>query len=341
MGEISRSLYERTKEHWNDAVKDAPDSHMRKHWEEAHKEEKERLVFNQYVVAKYKSCLERQIGEAVRIQLRGNVLNSAGVYNRSKLTRLVVDSEWDKKVFASNWLEIEESTKNTNIESGDNEDIEVTSARGIKRSAEQTCQKKKKRRFMNQPELVWGIKKKDPVDAKKSEFLYNTRLEETSASKYRQPKLNLPAYYEVAVKDMVKMMVDEAVEVGIKHAEETIEKEDEEKALNIIIADEEWENKALEEVNNSLMEVLINILEELDIISKEEEKEASLDLERNHPHQHYQPSRSVLFEPPGRAQPVRPGGSLEDLLGIHPHNHTKTENQIKTKFQNTNKNRRS
>ena len=34
VGESSRSLYERTKEHWNDAVKDAPDNHMRKHWVE-------------------------------------------------------------------------------------------------------------------------------------------------------------------------------------------------------------------------------------------------------------------------------------------------------------------
>ena len=35
--------------------------------------------------------------------MRGNVLNSAGVYNRCKLTRLVVDTEWDKKVWNDSW----------------------------------------------------------------------------------------------------------------------------------------------------------------------------------------------------------------------------------------------
>ena len=56
-----------------------------------------------YVVGPYKSCLDRQIWEAVRIQMRQNTLNSVGVYNRCKLTRLVVDTEWDKKVFNDNW----------------------------------------------------------------------------------------------------------------------------------------------------------------------------------------------------------------------------------------------
>ena len=34
--------------------------------------------------------------------MRQNTLNSVGVYNRCKLTRLVVDTEWDKKVFNDN-----------------------------------------------------------------------------------------------------------------------------------------------------------------------------------------------------------------------------------------------
>ena len=99
-GESSRSLHERSKEHHADYRKNQEDSHMSKHWSEAHMPG-ERPSFNHYVVSKHKSCLDRQIGEAVRIQLRGSVLNSVGVYNRSKLTRLVVDSDWDKKVFNS------------------------------------------------------------------------------------------------------------------------------------------------------------------------------------------------------------------------------------------------
>ena len=47
--------------------------------------------------------MERQVAKAVRIQLRGQVLNSVGVYNRSKLTRLVINKEWDNKVYEENW----------------------------------------------------------------------------------------------------------------------------------------------------------------------------------------------------------------------------------------------
>ena len=105
VGESSRSLQERSLEHHNDYLKKQEDSHMLKHWGESHKEEVERPQFNQFVVKQYKSCLERQIGEAVRIQHRGIVLNSAGVFNRSKLTKLVVDTDWDRKVFAENWIQ--------------------------------------------------------------------------------------------------------------------------------------------------------------------------------------------------------------------------------------------
>ena len=62
-------------------------------------------LFNFRVVKNFKSTLSRQVAEAVRIQLRGSVLNVKGLYNRSKLTRLVVDEEWDKKVWAEAWVE--------------------------------------------------------------------------------------------------------------------------------------------------------------------------------------------------------------------------------------------
>ena len=48
-----------------------------------------------------KNTLGKQV--ALRIQIRSSVLNSVGVYNRSKLTRLVVDHEWDKKVWEESW----------------------------------------------------------------------------------------------------------------------------------------------------------------------------------------------------------------------------------------------
>ena len=55
VGESSRSLHERSKEHHADYRKNQEDSHMSKHWSEAHMQE-ERPSFNQYVVSKHKSC---------------------------------------------------------------------------------------------------------------------------------------------------------------------------------------------------------------------------------------------------------------------------------------------
>ena len=47
----------------------------------------------------------------MRIHLRGITRNSVGVYNRCKLTRLVVDTHWDKNVFYDNW-KIDKATDN-------------------------------------------------------------------------------------------------------------------------------------------------------------------------------------------------------------------------------------
>ena len=38
-----------------------------------------------------------------RIEMRGNVLNKKGMFNRCKLTRMVVDTEWDQKVWEEAW----------------------------------------------------------------------------------------------------------------------------------------------------------------------------------------------------------------------------------------------
>ena len=46
------------------------------------------------VIKKCKTSLERQVREAV---------NKRGTYNRCKLTSMVVDEEWDKKVLEEAW----------------------------------------------------------------------------------------------------------------------------------------------------------------------------------------------------------------------------------------------
>ena len=97
VGETSRSLKERAGEHFADFSRGTDDSHMMKHCSMSHRNEKPN--FNQFVVGKFKTALGRQVGEAIRIQMRGNILNSTGVYNRCRLTRLVIDSQWDKKEY--------------------------------------------------------------------------------------------------------------------------------------------------------------------------------------------------------------------------------------------------
>ena len=59
--------------------------------------------FNFRVVKQCKSSIERLVREAVSIDMRGNVLNRKRMYNRCKLTRLVVDLDWEKKVWEEAW----------------------------------------------------------------------------------------------------------------------------------------------------------------------------------------------------------------------------------------------
>ena len=97
VGEMARSVHERALEHWRDAENLKEESHMQEHQQESHGGEQP-PAFKFRVVKKCKSSLERQVREAVRIQMRGNVLNKKVLYNRCKLTRLVVDEEWELKV---------------------------------------------------------------------------------------------------------------------------------------------------------------------------------------------------------------------------------------------------
>ena len=97
VGETARSIFERSKEHWQDAQAGSSDSHMVKHWLSDHAEEETRPDFKFKVVATFKDALTRQIAESVRIDRRGaGVLNSRTEYSRCRLPRLTIDrSEWE------------------------------------------------------------------------------------------------------------------------------------------------------------------------------------------------------------------------------------------------------
>ena len=106
VGESARSVAERAAEHWHDAESGKEESHMLEHQVASHNGEGPPR-FNFKVVKSCKTSLERQVREAVRIHMRGDVLNKKGMYNRCKLTRLVVDQEWENKVWKDAWTVVE------------------------------------------------------------------------------------------------------------------------------------------------------------------------------------------------------------------------------------------
>ena len=59
------------------------------------------------VIKSFKTSLDRQIAEAIRIHKRGGgVLNRKGEFNRCSITRLVLDSEAEKEKWNKAWENI-------------------------------------------------------------------------------------------------------------------------------------------------------------------------------------------------------------------------------------------
>ena len=94
VGESSRSLYERTKEHMSDRDGWKEESHQVKHWITEHPELQEPPRFRFRLVRGFKNPMSRQLSEAVRIELHGgSILNSRSEYNRCRVPRLRIDLE--------------------------------------------------------------------------------------------------------------------------------------------------------------------------------------------------------------------------------------------------------
>ena len=83
VGESSRSIYERAKEHESDRNKNAEESHQIKHWLTSHEDLLAPPKFKFKIVTSFQDPLTRQLSEAVRIELRGeDILNSKAEYSR-------------------------------------------------------------------------------------------------------------------------------------------------------------------------------------------------------------------------------------------------------------------
>ena len=94
VGETSRSLFERTKEHFGDADGFKPGSHMVKHWMTSHSESNACPSFEFNIIGSYTDCLSRQVAEALRIMNSKDVLlNSKNEYASNCLSRVCVDMD--------------------------------------------------------------------------------------------------------------------------------------------------------------------------------------------------------------------------------------------------------
>ena len=94
VGESSRTIQERSQEHWTAAKRKDGTSHIHKHQKMVHGTEEPKFIFK--VVSNHRSALNRQVKEAVRIRRRGganNILNSKAEFNRCHIPRLVVEEE--------------------------------------------------------------------------------------------------------------------------------------------------------------------------------------------------------------------------------------------------------
>ena len=166
VGESSRSIYERAKEHEMDKVKGSEDSHQIKHWLSSHEELLTPPSFKFKIVRTFQDPLTRQLSEAVRIDLRGDgILNSKAEYSRCRVPRLVVDMEcWKSKQDEKKSGEkiIPEGKKVSKPEDG--KEIELTEAEEAlgereqpKRKTERKLEgKKPKRRKLDLLE-GWGL----------------------------------------------------------------------------------------------------------------------------------------------------------------------------------------
>ena len=114
VGESSRSLFERSREHWKQWKSNDKRSHIRKHMELAHKET-EKPDFVMRAVSYHRSALTRQVGEAVRIGRRGGagqILNSKSEYDRCHIPRLVVEEIEEEELKKQEEQELEMTMKN-------------------------------------------------------------------------------------------------------------------------------------------------------------------------------------------------------------------------------------
>ena len=163
VGESARSLFERSTEHWKAALLEKEESHMHQHMMEVHREEVAKPDFKFKVVKTFKSALDRQVTEAVRIEMRGSILNRKGEFNRCSLTRLGVDLKWEDERYRK-------SLECVRIENNEEIPFMLESQKMRREGHDQLQERGAKRRKRENGGVVWG-EKVDADQRRKNQFL--------------------------------------------------------------------------------------------------------------------------------------------------------------------------
>ena len=148
--------------------------------------------------------------------MRSSVLNSVGVYNRSKLTRLVVDHDWDKKVWEESWelRNRQDLIKQSMGEdcSGSIEGALTSKKPGTKRSreADALAAKSKKRRLDGEGGACWG-EELITREVAREEFLYDQENKGSEKGKLIQKKLTPQTGISLISAIIIQELIKEAV----------------------------------------------------------------------------------------------------------------------------------
>ena len=199
VGETARSLHERMTEHWKDAEGGKEESHMVEHVGEAHQGEAPEFKFK--VVRGFKTSLDRQVAEAIRIEMRGGAaLNRRGEFNRCKITRLGIDKEWEKEKWDKAW----EGNLEAEIIPDGRDIMETKKSKNINRGKETPCGKRRK--MDNTEGIVWG-ETVEPEIVARNNFLTSNQPNHTTPRQKRQSQLNIITGLEWIAYETVKSVV--------------------------------------------------------------------------------------------------------------------------------------
>ena len=202
---------------------------MFQHYEESHKGESN-PTFKFRVVRGFKSALDRQIAEAVRIEMRGSILNRRGEFNRCSLTRLGVDWKWEDE----RWSKSLETIKAKE----DDANFSLVEPQDSKRPGDACRSKGAKKLKLESGDRVWGEQADHLLEH--GPFLMSKTVD---VAQSKQSKLTVMKGIEWIAYSLVKEMAWEAVSMAF--------------GMNDVANWEEWNEPECDSVGENNNEVVL------------------------------------------------------------------------------------